>query len=89
MWKKQGPFSLTQVKGFLKTGLCSDKDFIWRPGFKEWARISLRKEFSTHPGHTLEDILIQQNRKYQVQKPRNIRYCARRATFLHLSYKEL
>ena len=73
-WKPTGPYYGKELIGFLQSGFCSDKDFIWKPGFKEWKRISLVKGLSAHPGHVMEDILIQQGRKYQVQRPRNVRY---------------
>ena len=73
-WKTSGPYYGHELIQFLQSGLCSNQDFMWKPGFKEWKRISLVKGVSTHPGHIMEDILIQQSKKYQIQKPRHVRY---------------
>ncbi len=73
-YKKEGPYTIDKIKNFLIRGYCSDKDFAWQPGFEEWKRLSLIKNLSTHPGHTMEDTLIQQARKYQTQTPKNIEY---------------
>ncbi|MDE0119605.1 MAG: hypothetical protein OXM55_06325 [Bdellovibrionales bacterium] len=73
-FKQKGMYSTEQVRFFLKEGLCSPKDFIWKKGFREWRRISLVLKFSTHPMHTIEDILAWQMRKYKLQKPKIIRY---------------
>ncbi len=73
-FKQKGVYSTEQVRFFLKEGLCSPKDFIWKKGFKEWRRISLELKFSTHPMNTMEDILAWQMRKYKSQKPKIIRY---------------
>ena len=74
--KPQGPYTQDQVANLLKSGVCSDRDFVWTPGFKGWKKISLMEEFATHPGHTIEDILLQQAQKYQAhqtQKPKSLR----------------
>lgn len=74
VFKQKGPYSTKQIAFFLKTGLCSDRDFIWREPFKNWKKISLVSEFSTHPAQTIKDILTQQNRKYIPKKIKMIRY---------------
>ncbi len=73
-FKQKGPYKTSQIVFFLKTGLCSDRDFVWKKNFREWKRISLVSDFSTHPAHTVEDLLTQQNRKYKTQKARMVRY---------------
>ena len=78
-FRQKGPYSTRQVCRFLEMGLCFSWDFIWTKGFKEWKRISLVSELSTHPGHTIEDILTQQNRQYKDKKAKMVRYSPSRS----------
>lgn len=64
-FKKKGPYSTNQICQFLVMGLCFSWDFVWTKNFKEWKRISLVSDFSTHPAHTIEDAITQQNRLYK------------------------
>ena len=73
-FRQKGPYSEEQISFFLKIGLCSARDFIWKEGFEKWQRISLIPEFCTHPADTIRDILIQQGRKYKAGRARMIRY---------------
>ena len=73
-FKQKGVYSTKQICFFLREGLCSSRDFIWKRGFREWKRISLVTDFSTHPIHTMEDLLARQIRKYKPQKARIVRY---------------
>ncbi len=73
-FQQKGPYSTRQISFFLKEGLCSDRDFVWKEPFKEWKKISLIKEFFTHPGQTIKDILMQEDRKYKPKRIKMIRY---------------
>ena len=73
-FKQKGVYSTKQICFFLREGLCSSRDFIWKKGFKEWKRISLVTDFSTHPIHTMGDILARQMQKYKPQKAQIVRY---------------
>ena len=72
-WKTQGPFYVSELAEFLKKGLCSDRDFVWTPGLKEWQKISIMKGFSTHPQRAVEDILTHQSRCYKQLKPQKLK----------------
>ncbi len=74
VFKQKGPYSTKQISFFLKMGICSDRDFIWREPFKKWKKISLVSEFSTNPAQTIKDILTQQHRKYISKRVKMIRY---------------
>ena len=64
-FQQKGPYSAQQIAFFMREGLCSAKDFIWKKGFTEWKRISLVPGFCAHPAHFIEDVLTQQTRKYR------------------------
>ena len=87
-FRQKGVYSTEQVRFFLKEGLCSPKDFIWKKDFKEWRRISVVLPFSTHPMGTIEDILAWQMRKYKLQKPKIIRYSPARSSLDWLDLSE-
>ena len=83
-FRQKGPYSTTQIRRFLETGVCESGDFVWKKGFKEWKRISLISDFDSHPSDTIGDILTQQNRRYTAKQARIVRYSPSK-TFLDWS----
>ena len=73
-FRQKGPYSKKQICFFLKEGLCSSRDFIWKKGFTKWRRLSLVSDFSTSPADTIEDLLIHQNRVYKDRPAKTVRY---------------
>lgn len=72
---QKGPYNTNQIHKFLELGLCFSWDFIGTKTFKNWKRISVVPHFLTHPAHTIEEILYQQNKLYKVpQKSQSIKY---------------
>ena len=73
-FQQKGPYSTQEIREFLKTGLCSSRDFVWTEGFKEWKRISLISSFPSHPRETIEDTLTYQQQKNTSQELKILRY---------------
>ena len=56
-FKKSSGYSTKGLQSLLKKGWVSDKDFVWKNGFKSWERISVRSEFHTPLESSVEDFL--------------------------------